>query len=122
MSEVQALGPNPLSYEGVSAQNPPNVVMGTAGNGLEIAEGANARMGVSTLVAGTVTVANTSVTANSRIFLSRQDVGASTEAGVLSLGTVTPATSFVINALDPVDATVATGDISVVAWLIVEPA
>ena len=26
MSEVQALGPNPLSYEGVSAQNPPTVI------------------------------------------------------------------------------------------------
>lgn len=42
--------------------------------GLQIPEGgAGSRQGVATLVAGTVTVANTSITANSRIFLTAQD-------------------------------------------------
>lgn len=98
-----------------------NVIMSTAGTGLQVKEGSNARMGTATLASGTVTVANTSVTANTRIFLSRYAPGASTEVGSLSVGTVTASTSFVINALDPSDATVATGDVSVVHWLLVEP-
>lgn len=98
-----------------------DVIMSAAGGGLQVKEGSNARMGQATLTAGTVTVSNTSVTANTRIFLTRADVGASTEAGVLSVGTVTASTSFVINALDPIDASVATGDISVINWMLVEP-
>lgn len=99
-----------------------DLIIATAGNGLQIKEGSNARMGSSTLVSGTVTVANTSVTANTVIFLTRGAIGASSEAGVLSVGTVTASTSFVINALDPTDASVATGDVSVVNWLLIEPA
>lgn len=99
-----------------------NVIMAIAGDGLQIKEGSNARMGQSTLTAGTVTVSNTSVTANTRIFLSRSAIGASTEAGTLSVGTVTPSTSFIINSLDPSDASVATGDISVIDWVLIEPA
>ena len=51
-----------------------NLVANTAGGGLRVAEGANAKQGVATLVAGTVTVANTSVTATSRIFLTAQNL------------------------------------------------
>lgn len=43
--------------------------------GLQVAEGANAKQGVATLVAGSVVVANTSVTALSRIFLTGQADG-----------------------------------------------
>jgi hypothetical protein len=99
-----------------------DLVIATAGNGLQIKEGSNARMGTATLASGTVTVANTSVTANTVIMLTRADVGASTEAGVLTVGTVTASTSFVISALDPSDASVATGDVSDVNWVLIEPA
>lgn len=99
-----------------------NIIAATAGKGLQIKEGSNARMGTSTLSSGTVTVSNTSVTANTRIFLSRYAPGASTALGILSVGTVTASTSFVINALKEADATVQTNDVSVVHWMLVEPA
>src|SRR5262249_36948762 len=44
----------------------------TIGRGLQVAEGANAKMGTATLAAGTVVVSTTAVTANSRIFLTAQ--------------------------------------------------
>src|SRR5688500_1057653 len=84
----------------------------TAGRGLQVAEGANAKMGVATLVAGTVTVANTSVTANSRIFIQRQAAGG-------TLGNITytasAGVSFTINSSSATDT-------STVDWHIVEPA
>lgn len=48
-----------------------NLIAGTAGKGLRIKEGSNARSGSLTLVGGTITVANTSVTATTRIILSK---------------------------------------------------
>lgn len=99
-----------------------NVIIGTAGKGVQIKEGSNARMGTSTLTSGTVTVSNTSVTANTRIFLSRYSPGASTALGTLSVGTVVASTSFVIDSRNPTDATVQTNDVSVVHWILVEPA
>jgi hypothetical protein len=99
-----------------------NVIINTAGKGVQIKEGSNARMGTATLSSGTVTVANTSVTASTRIFLSRYSIGASAGAiGVLSVGTVSAGTSFIINALKTADHTVETNDVSVVHWLLVEP-
>lgn len=83
-----------------------------AGKGLRIAEGANARMGVSTLVAGTVTVANTSVTANTRIFLTRSTVGGT--LGHLS-HTKSNGVSFTINSSSATDT-------SVIQWLLIESA
>lgn len=47
-----------------------------AGSGISIAEGANGRMGSSTLVAGTKSIAIASVTANTRVFLTRTTAGA----------------------------------------------
>lgn len=44
-----------------------DIVAGLIGKGLRVAVGTNAKMGTATLVAGTVTIANTSVTANSHI-------------------------------------------------------
>lgn len=99
-----------------------NVAIQTAGKGLQVKEGSNARMGQATLVAGTVTVSNTSVTANTRIFISRASPGGTPGAlGTICVGTVTPSTSFVINSLDPTDGTtVVTTDVSDVNWFLVE--
>jgi len=90
-----------------------NVEVTTAGFGLEIAEGANARMGIVTLVAGAATVNTTAVTANSRIFLTHQ-TNAGTP-GFVSVTARTPATSFTITSGN-------LGDTSDIAWMIVEPA
>ncbi|MBZ6250398.1 hypothetical protein KVH27_18680 [Streptomyces olivaceus] len=86
--------------------------LGSGGGGIAIAEGANARMGTSTLAAGTVTVANTSVTANTRVMPFRQAAGGT--LGHLSV-TKTPGTGFTITSSSNTDT-------SVVAWLLLEPA
>lgn len=88
-------------------------IAGTAGGGLNIKEGANARMGTATLVAGTVLVATTEVTANSRIFLTAQTSGAA--PGALRVSARVAATSFTITSTSGTDT-------SSVAWMIVEPA
>jgi len=85
----------------------------TAGKGLFVKEGSNAKMGVSTLVAGTVTVATTAVTASSRIFLTSQSDGGT--PGFQRITTRTALTSFVITSSNGADT-------SVIAWMIVEPA
>lgn len=105
-----------------------NLVLGTAGNkilstsvGTTTAAGANS-FGTVTLVAGTATVATTAVTASSLIFIWRQSIGATGAAalGQLSVGTITAGTSFVINAALTATATsLATTDVSVVGWMIV---
>lgn len=89
-----------------------HIVSSKLGGGLQIKEGANARMGIATLVAGTVTVANTSVTANSRIFLTSQSDGGTT--GALRVSTRVNGTSFTITSLSNTDT-------SVVAYHIIEP-
>lgn len=99
-----------------------NLVLSTAGNKLSIATGANASVGTATLVGGTVTVSTTAVTASSIILLTRQSPGATGAAalGALSVGTITAATSFVINALQNADSTaLQASDVSVVGWMII---
>ncbi|MFH9816132.1 glycosyl hydrolase family 28-related protein [Streptomyces sp. NPDC017230] len=86
--------------------------LGAAGGGVAIAEGANARMGVATLVGGTVTVANTSVTAGTRVAAFRQAVGGT--PGHLS-ATVDPGVGFTLTSSSATDT-------SVVAWVLFEPA
>lgn len=98
-----------------------NVIMSTAGTGVQIKEGSNARMGTATLASGTVTVSNTSITANTRVFVSRASKGSSTAIGELSVPTQTASTSFVITALKPADGTTETGDLSVINWVLIEP-
>lgn len=64
-----------------------NLVLGTAGNKLVIATGSNASVGTSAaMTSGTVTVANTSVTANSQIFVQPAVLGTVTspQAGYVS--------------------------------------
>lgn len=98
-----------------------NLVTGTAGNGLVIKSGANARIGQSTLVLGTKAVANTSVTANTRVFLSRSSKAASTAVGVLE-AVINAGVGFTINSYTPATAAVETNDVSVIDWMLVESA
>lgn len=90
------------------------LIAGTAGGGLAIAEGTNARSGTATLNGTTaVTINNTSVTANTRIQLTIQTPGGT--VGSPYVFTRTAGTSFQIKST-------AAGDTSTVAWLLVEPA
>ncbi|MBC2903144.1 hypothetical protein [Streptomyces cupreus] len=89
-----------------------NLICDVAGKGLRIKEGSNARMGTATLVGGTVTVSNTSVTASTRIVLTRSTTGGT--VGHLSY-TVSAGTSFTINSSSGTDT-------STVVWLLAEPA
>jgi hypothetical protein len=70
-----------------------NFDINTAGKGIRIKEGSNAKQGSATLVAGTVTVSNTSVTASSRIQITRSTAGGT--LGHLSY-TLSAGTSFTV--------------------------
>lgn len=76
-------------------------------------EGTNARAGASTLVAGAVTVANTSVTANSRILCTPQN--SSGTPGAVYVSARTPGVSFTITSTSSTDT-------RLVAWNMTEPA
>lgn len=105
-----------------------NIVRGTAGNkdvyssvASTTTAGANSA-GTVTLAGGTATVSTTAVTASSQIRLYRQGIGSTGAAalGILTLGTVVAATSFVINAVQAADATaLQASDVSVIGWEIV---
>ena len=84
----------------------------TAGSGLRVKEGTNAKMGTATLVAGTVTVNTTVVTATSRILLTTQTPGGTVGSPYVSARVA--GTSFTITSTNAADT-------STVAWLIVEP-
>ena len=90
-----------------------NLALPVAGAGLRVKEGSNAKQGVATLVAGSVVVSNTSVTANSRIFLTSQSDGGA--PGFLRVSARTAGTSFTITSSSGTDT-------SVVAYEIFEPA
>jgi hypothetical protein len=92
-----------------------NLTLGTAGNGIYIKEGTNATSGAATLVAGTVVVSTTKVTANSRIQLTAQSLGTIVIPAALAVSARTAGTSFTILSSDLTDT-------SVVAWTIIEPA
>lgn len=92
-----------------------NLVINTAGSGLQIKEGSNARMGTATLTLGTVTVANTSITANTRIYLTVQSLGTVAVATPIAVTARVNGTSFTITSSSATDT-------SVIAWLLVEPA
>jgi hypothetical protein len=81
---------------------------------LDITAGSNTKTGSGTLAAGTVTIANTSVTANSKIFLTPTSSSATT-SGVLAVTTITAATSFVVKS------SLAT-DVATFSYFIVETA
>jgi hypothetical protein len=73
-----------------------------AGTGFGAAEGSNAKQGTATLTAGTVTVADTSVTASSRIFLTGQAPNAGTP-GALAVSARTAGTSFTVTSTSGTD-------------------
>jgi hypothetical protein len=77
-------------------------------------EAANGNAGIATLVAGTVTISNTSITANSRILLTVQDVNAGTP-GFLSIANKTAGVGFDILSSN-------NADTSIVYYEIREPA
>lgn len=83
------------------------------GSGYRTAEGSNCKQGTATLVAGTATVANTAVTASSRIFLTSQADGGA--PGFLRVSARTVGTSFTITSSSGTDT-------STVAYEIFEPA
>jgi hypothetical protein len=90
-----------------------NLVLGTAGNKLVIASGANASVGTATLGAGgTVIVATTTVTASSIIYISVNTPGGT--QGIISAPTasIIAGTSFVINSSEAADT-------STVNWMII---
>lgn len=87
--------------------------LGSAGGGLAVKEGTNARSGVATLVGGTATVSNTSVTATTRIQLTSNADGGT--PGWLRVSARTAGTSFTITSSSGTDT-------STVAWFLVEPA
>lgn len=89
-----------------------NATLRVVGAGYRIKEGVNAKQGIAVLAAGTVTVSNTAVTANSRIFLTAQADGGT--PGFLRVSARVAGAGFTIlssNALDT----------STVAYEIFEP-
>jgi hypothetical protein len=96
-----------------------NLILGAVAKQLQMNGGAVTDfIGQATLAAGTVTVANTNIAAGDRVFVTRSDLNGSTALGVFDVS-ITPATSFVIDARNPADATVQTNDISIVDYIIV---
>lgn len=92
-----------------------NVDVSFAGLGLKVAEGSNAKQGTFVLSgAATTVVANTSVTATSRIFLTCQTLGTVTAASTLAVSARSAGTSFTVT---PSQAT----DTSTIAFEIFEP-
>lgn len=89
------------SAVGVLAVTTGSFDVATAGQGYRTAEGSNAKQGTATLTAGSVVVANTSVTATSRIFLTSQADGGT--PGFLRVSTRTAGTSFTITSSSGTD-------------------
>lgn len=92
-----------------------NLICTVAGKGVQVKEGANAKMGTATLITGSTTVSTTAVTANSRIFLTVQQIGTVSQPKAMTIASKTAGTSFQIVSSDATDT-------STVAWMIVEPA
>lgn len=89
-----------------------DLVIATPGKGLQVKEGSNAKMGRSTLVGGAVTVANTSVTDASEIFVTSQVDGGT--PGWLRVSARNAGQDFTITSSSGADT-------STVAWFIAEP-
>jgi hypothetical protein len=83
------------------------------GNGFGVREGGDCKQGVGTLVAGTVVIANASITAVSRIFLTAQTIAG--VAGALGVSARVVGTSFTVTSTSA-------ADVSTFAYEIFEPA
>lgn len=103
-----------LSGSGSNLSVGGNLTVATAGKGLQVKEGSNAKMGTATLVTGTKVVSTTAVTASSRIFITTQSLGTVTAPKVIAVTARTAGTSFTLTSTDNTDT-------SVVAWMLVEP-
>ena len=88
------------------------IAANAVGSGLRVKEGTNAKQGTAALTAGTVTVANTSVTSSSRIFITAQD---NSTVGSIRVSARVAGTSFTITST-------ANTDTGVIAYQIFEPA
>lgn len=89
-----------------------NVLINTAGKGLQVKSGANAKAGTVTANgASSVTVSTTAITANSTVIFGLKTVGG-TILGAPYMFTVTPGTSFTVRA--------GASDTSVYNWVIVD--
>lgn len=88
-----------------------NILISTIGKGLQVKTGINSKLGTAVLVLGTVTVANASITANSRIFLTSQVDGG--VVGSLRVSAKNVGISFTITSSSALDT-------STVAWNIIE--
>lgn len=94
-----------------------DLAVSSAGHGLQIAQGGNARIGTDTLISGTVTISNTSVTATTNIHVNIN--GVSGTPGNVQVTNIIPGTSFDINSYDGTGA-LQTGDNSTVVWTLIE--
>lgn len=92
-----------------------NFNISTAGKGLAVKEGSNAKMGTATLSSGSVVVSTTAVTATSRIFLTQQTISGVSVATAVAVSARTAGTSFTISSANVLDT-------SSIAWILIEPA
>lgn len=99
----------PMGGSGVFATD---VQITTAGDGLAVKGGLNAKIGIANLAAGVVTVNTTAVTANSRIFVNAQNYPGG-GLGAIDVRNIVPGVSFDIYSTSNLD-------IRAVAWFIVE--
>jgi hypothetical protein len=90
-----------------------DIAVNTVGSGFKVKEGSNAKMGVATLSAGSVTVSTTAVASTSRIMLTTQSPSGT--VGTPYIFSRSAGTSFVIHSTSGTDA-------STVAWVILDPA
>lgn len=103
-----------LTIVSTGAQIAGNLSLTAIGNKFAIKEGVNASMGLGTLVGGTLTVANTLITANTRIFIVNQGGGVVANIGDLYISARVAGISFTVTSTNAADT-------SSFAWLLVEP-
>jgi hypothetical protein len=96
--------------DGSATLNTGSLIVATAGKGIQIKGGTNARIGTATLVGGTITVSNTSVSANTEILYCVKTVGGT--QGFLTTTKIN-GTSFTITSTN-------VADTSVVTWILIE--
>lgn len=101
--------PNSAAYPSFKADG--QIKISGEGYGLSIKEGSNAKLGTATLSGGTVTVSNTAVTANSRIFVTANSTSAG--HGSLWVQGIVAGTGFDIKSTNA-------SDNAAVAWMIIE--
>lgn len=91
-----------LNVTGDATMATGGVVFSTAAKGLTFKTGSNGRVGTGTLTAGTVTIANTSVTSNSYIMLTPTTSGGT--PGVLRVSAISNGVSFTVTSSNVADA------------------